>query len=93
MSTVEKFRYEPKCVVPGCGKLAVYKIGATWSNGRITELKNYGTSCEEHRTALEERARTTSRKLHLAEGETLGDVTVYQFVPGARDVELKPVTG
>ncbi len=93
MDTVETFRYEPKCIVPGCGKLAVYKIGAPWTSGKFSELKNYGTCCEEHKTALVDRARAVAKTIHLVEGETLGAVTVYRLVPGARDAELRPVSG
>ena len=46
------FRYTPKCSSPRCGKPAVFKVAAPWSNGTSRELKNYGLACEAHRDSL-----------------------------------------
>ena len=87
----EKYTYQPKCAVPGCDKPAVFKVGAIWSDGTFTELKNFGCCCVEHRARRTDEARAMVKKLHLAEGESLGEVTLYQLMPGARDVELAQV--
>lgn len=89
---MERYQYRPVCSVPGCGQPAIYKVGAPWSDGTSRELKNYGLSCERHREAQSERARSHSRGLKLAEGETLGEVCVYRLETGRRDSQLKPAT-
>lgn len=90
MKTVESFHYEPRCIIPGCNQLALYKVGATWNSGQFSELKNYGTCCEEHKATLLERARTAARSTRLADGESLGEVMLYRLTTG-RDAELSPV--
>ncbi len=88
MNASQMFQYEPKCIAPGCDQLAVFKIGATWTSGAFSELKNYGTCCTIHRASMVQRAREVCQKVTLAEGESLGPVTVYKLVPGARDKTL-----
>jgi hypothetical protein len=85
------FHYEPKCSVPGCREAAAYKIAAIWSDGTSRELKNYGLACETHRESQLARARAQRRNLTLAEGETVGEVSLYRFVAGQRDFELARV--
>jgi hypothetical protein len=82
------FHYSPTCSAPECGKPASYKIGAPWSNGTSRELKNYGLACEEHRDSQLAQAQQHRKDLRLAEGETVGQVGLYQLVPGKRDTEL-----
>ncbi len=88
----EPFRYEPTCSVTGCDRPARYKVAALWSNGNVSELKNYGLACEAHRESQVDRARRSRQGVHLADGETLGDLGVYEFVPGALDAELRRIT-
>ncbi|MGE3806042.1 MAG: hypothetical protein AB7K24_15335, partial [Gemmataceae bacterium] len=38
--------YRIVCYTPGCGKEAVYKIAARWSDGATEELKTYACTCE-----------------------------------------------
>lgn len=85
----QHFQYQPICSAPGCGKAAAYKVAAPWSNGTSHELKNYGLACEDHRDSQLARARLHREGLHLAEGETLGAVGLYELVSGRRDLELK----
>jgi hypothetical protein len=82
------FHYEPRCSTPGCDQPAVFKVAAPWSNGTSRELKNYGLACRAHREDQLARAREHRRDLALAEGETVGDVSLYQLLPGVRDTEL-----
>jgi hypothetical protein len=84
----EGFRYLPRCSATNCGKAAIYKVAAPWSNGTSHELKNYGLACEDHRDSLLARAQLHSQGLTLADGETLGAVGLYRLEPGKRDVQL-----
>ena len=82
------FHYQPRCSALGCDRAAVYKVAAPWSDGTSRELKNYGLACDQHRAAQLARARAHRAGLNLAEGETVGDVGLYQLLPGVRDTEL-----
>jgi hypothetical protein len=86
-------QYNVLCSAPGCSQQAIYKIGATWSDGKQRELKNYGMACEEHRVQQLERAKAQRDRLRLAEGESVGRVELYQLVPGVRDADLPKVPG
>lgn len=86
--TPRPFSYEPKCSTTGCGKSAVYKIAAPWSDGTSRELKNYGLACIEHRDAELARAMQSREGLILAEGESVGPVGLYRIVRGAVDSRL-----
>lgn len=83
-----RFQYQPRCSTPDCGQPAVYKVAAPWSNGTSRELKNYGLACEAHREAQLALAQQHRLGLKVAEGETVGDVGLYQLAPGKRDAEL-----
>ena len=82
------FYYTPKCSTLGCGREGMFKVAAPWSYGNISELKNYGVCCEEHRSALFTRAKAENAGLHSGEGENFGPVGVYAIQPRARDAEL-----
>lgn len=88
MAGEHHFRYVPKCSIYGCDHPAIYKIAATWSSGNLSELKNYGLSCEDHRQEQLVRARASRQEFRPAEGESLGEVALYLFRPGARDADL-----
>jgi hypothetical protein len=85
----KRFQYQPKCYAPNCGRPAVYKVAAPWSNGTSHELKNYGLACEAHRDSQLALAQIHRQGPSLAEGETVGTVGLYKLDPGRRDVELK----
>ena len=85
---LEHFEYRPECLVPGCPAPARYKIAAAWSDGTSRELKNYGTVCETHHLVQLEAARARRKNLHLAEGESVGEIELYRLVPGERDGNL-----
>ena len=91
MAEEKHFHYAPKCSDPGCGHPAAYKIGAVWSDGTSRELKNYGLACESHREAQLERARQHRDGLRLAEGESVGQVSLFALKAGRRDSELAKV--
>ncbi len=89
--TTPPFTYEPACSVPGCTHPAIFKVAAVWSDGTSRELKTYGMACEAHRDEVLSEARERSVGLHLAEGEAVEPVGVYQLLPGFRDAELTRV--
>src|SRR5262249_34409696 len=91
MAEGRHFHYAPKCSDPGCGQPAGYKIGAVWSDGTSRELKNYGLACEAHREAQLERARVRRDGLRLADGESVGPVSLFALQAGRRDSELATV--
>ncbi len=88
MATDRVFHYLPRCSVPNCGRSAMFKVGAVWTDGTSRELKNYGLSCPEHREAQLGRARRNRDGLKLADGETVGPVALFVLQPGLRDSEL-----
>jgi hypothetical protein len=85
------FHYQPKCSTLGCGKIGVYKIAVPWSYGNISELKNYGVCCEDHKGPLLIRAKGENASLVPTEGERIGEVGVFQVLPGVRDADLTRV--
>ena len=85
------FHYQPRCSTLGCDRHGVFKVASPWSYGNIHELKNYGVCCEAHKDKLFERAKAQSQGVHLSDGETAGEVGVYQIQPGVRDAELSRV--
>lgn len=85
---MDVFHYQPMCSAPNCGKAAVFKVAAPWSNGTSHELKNYGLACEIHRDSQLARAQLNRNDLALAEGESVGAVGLYELEPGSRDATL-----
>jgi hypothetical protein len=85
------YSYRPRCSAPSCDEAAVYKVGAAWSDGTSRELKNYGLACETHRKAQLERARKHHAGLRLADGETVGPVSLFTLEAGRRDTELNEI--
>ena len=88
MTEEKYFHYRPKCSEPNCDEPAAYKVGAVWSDGTSRELKNYGLACEGHRGSQIERARKHRSALRLADGESVGEVSLFVLESGRRDTEL-----
>jgi len=82
------FHYLPKCSEPNCDQPATFKVGAVWTDGTRRELKNYGLACEGHRRSQLERARKHRGGLRLADGESVGEVSLFVLEHGRRDTEL-----
>ncbi len=81
--------YPIYCYRRGCGRLAVYKIAARWSDGATEELKTYALSCPE---CLPEWYRQSLKKqadCRLAPGEILEEPGIYRIEPGHRDRQLQ----
>ena len=77
------------CYTPGCGRLAVYKIAARWSDGVTEELKTYALSCEECLPDWYRRSREKQAACRLAKRETLEKPGIYRLERGRRDRGLE----
>ena len=86
------YHYTPVCDVEGCEHPAVYKVAAPWTDGILSELKNYGVYCDEHATLAFEDARERQARVRLVPGEKVGPVRLYELIEGRRDAELTPVS-
>lgn len=79
------------CTTPGCQSKAEYKIAATWSAGRFSELKNYGLACANHYAQVY-RDALRRRKVHPPSAEELqGEIGVYHYEAGKPDKSLKKI--
>ena len=81
--------YAVLCYTPGCGKPAVYKIAARWSDGVTSELKTYGLTCADCVSKWYERAKRSRTACRLAPGESLDEPGIYRVERGARDQQLE----
>ena len=73
------------CSMSDCQKPAQYKLGAPWSNGRVSELKNYGLACEEHLGPLFRSAEDRRAQYKAAPGETIDHIHIYRYETGQLD--------
>jgi hypothetical protein len=80
--------YPIPCYRAGCGRLAVFKIAARWSDGITEELKTYALSCEECLADWFRRSREKQAVCRRAPGEILEPPGIFDLVPGQRDREL-----
>jgi hypothetical protein len=69
--------YPVCCHRPGCGRPAVYKIAARWSDGVTHELKTYDLRCAECLAAGLLGSREKQAACRLAPGETLEPAGVF----------------
>ncbi len=83
--------YPIYCYRKGCGKLAVYKIAARWSDGVTEELKTYALCCEECLPDWYRRSREKQKACRLAARETLETPGIYRLQHGQRDRRLERV--
>jgi hypothetical protein len=81
--------YPVRCYQPGCGKLAVYKIAARWSDGVTQELKTYGLTCADCLAAWFRRSLSKRAACRLTTGETLEAPGIYELAHGSRDRQLR----
>ena|SRR5438128_1502272 len=81
--------YPVLCYRDGCGRPAVYKIAARWSDGITQELKTYALSCAECLPDWFRRGREKQAACRLARGETLEPPGIYRLVHGRRDRQLE----
>jgi hypothetical protein len=77
------------CYTRGCGRLAVYKIAATWTDGVTAELKTYALSCAECLAEWFRSSRAKQASCKLAHGERLDPPGIYHLERGQRDQRLR----
>jgi hypothetical protein len=80
--------YPVLCYTRGCGRPAVYKIAARWSDGVTEELKTYALSCSECLADWLQRSREKQVACRQAPGEILEAPGVYELARGQRDRAL-----
>lgn len=79
------------CGTPGCRGLAEYKVAASWSAGRFSELKTYGLACADHSTQTYNDA-LSRRKVHPPSAEEAqGEIALYRFEKGKANAALEPI--
>jgi hypothetical protein len=76
------------CYRPGCGRPAVFKIAARWSDGVTQELKTYALSCPDCLAEQFRKSREKQAVCRVAVGEKLGVPGVYELARGQRDTQL-----
>jgi hypothetical protein len=80
--------YPVLCYRQGCGRPAVYKIAARWSDGITQELKTYALSCPECLAGWFRHSRQRQAACRKAPGETLEAPGIYELHRGRRDQQL-----
>ncbi len=81
--------YPIYCYRKGCGKPAIYKIAARWSDGVTEELKTYALCCEECLPDWYRWSREKQKACRLAARETLETPGIYRLHHGQRDRRLE----
>src|SRR5437588_196787 len=76
------------CYTRGCGKPALYKIAARWSDGVTRELKTYGLCCADCLPDWFHGSRQKQAACRLARGETLEPPGIFSLERGRRDTEI-----
>lgn len=80
--------YPILCYTPSCGRPAVFKVAARWSDGVTEELKTYALCCENCLSSSLARSREKQKACRLAVGESLAPPSVWELVRGNRDQQL-----
>ncbi len=80
--------YPLLCYTKGCGKPAVYKIAARWSDGITAELKTYALSCPDCLAEWYRGSRAKQAACRRAPAEILEAPGIYDLERGKRDRTL-----
>jgi hypothetical protein len=80
--------YPISCYTKGCGKPAIYKIAARWSDGVTQELKTYALCCADCLPDWFRRSREKQAACRLARGEILEAPAIFSLERGRRDTEI-----
>jgi hypothetical protein len=80
--------YAISCYTRGCGKPAIYKIAARWSDGVTQELKTYALCCADCLPDWFRRSRRKQAACRLAAGEILEAPGIYSLERGRRDTQI-----
>jgi hypothetical protein len=81
--------YSLFCYTRSCGKPALYKIAARWSDGVTAELKTYALSCADCFAAWYQQSCEKQASCRRARGETLERPGVYSLERGRRDSQIQ----
>ena len=81
--------YPVYCYTKGCGRPALFKIAARWSDGLIQELKTYALSCEGCLAQWYRKSKKKQSQCRLARGETLEAPGIYCLARGRRDADIE----
>jgi hypothetical protein len=81
--------YAVRCITPGCGQSAEYKIAARWSDGVTQELKTYALCCAACLPEWFRKSRTKQAACRLAPGELLEPPGIFALVRGRRDSAME----
>ena len=81
--------YPVLCYHPPCGRPAVYKIAARWSDGVTQELKTYALTCADCLPDWFRRSLAKQAACRLAPGEALESPGIYELARGRRDQQLQ----
>src|SRR5438128_1585898 len=80
--------YAISCTTQDCGKPALYKIAARWSDGVTGELKTYALCCGDCLADWFRRSCQKQAACRLARGETLEPPGIFSLERGRRDTEI-----
>jgi hypothetical protein len=81
--------YAIHCLRPNCGRPAVYKIAARWSDGVTSELKTYDLCCAPCLPDCFGRSLRKQKDCRLAPHEILEAPGIYLLERGQRDRRLR----
>jgi len=81
--------YPIRCTRKGCGRPALYKIAARWSDGVTEELKTYALVCAECLREGYQESCAKNAACRRAKGETLEKPGIYLLARGERDQQLR----
>jgi hypothetical protein len=81
--------YPIYCYTKGCGRPALYKIAARWSDGLTQELKTYALTCEACLADWFGKSQQKQASCRLAKAETLEPPGIYALARGRRDAEIE----
>ena len=78
----------PVTCTAGCGRPALYKVAAQWSDGHTAELKTYSLCCAECLPPAFRAAAAKQQACRRAAGEALDPPGIYPLRRGDRDRAL-----
>ncbi len=78
-----------RCSSPNCRKPATYKIAASWTDGRFSELKTYGHACAEHVSDVFRDAEERRATYSAAPGESVENICIFRSKDGWMDWQLE----
>ncbi len=84
--------YPVLCYTRGCGRPAVFKIAARWTDGLTAELKTYALCCAECLPDWFHRSRQKQKECRLTAGEQLDAPNIFHLERGQRDQQLRRAT-